>query len=121
MIREHFKKWMQGYLKAWTSNDPDEIGALFTEDAKYYTQAFRQPWAGRDTIVKGWMGRVDEQGNWDFEYEIITVDGQVGVIEGLTTYREPPTAYKNIWFVTLDADGRCQEFKEFWIQRPEEG
>jgi len=48
MSRDDFENWVQGYLKAWKTNQRNDIEALFTEDATYLTQAFRQPWrAGR--------------------------------------------------------------------------
>jgi hypothetical protein len=30
--------WMAAYERAWSSNDPDEIGVLLSEDALYYTR-----------------------------------------------------------------------------------
>ena len=29
--------WIEGYVRAWNSNDPDDIGSLFTMDAEYST------------------------------------------------------------------------------------
>jgi ketosteroid isomerase-like protein len=120
MQRKDFEQWVQGYLKAWSSNSPADIEALFTEDATYLTQAFREPWRGRAVIVKNWMQRTDDQGSWEFAYEIVAAEGDLGVLEGVTTYTQPADGvYKNIWFIRLDADGRCREFKEFWIQKEE--
>jgi uncharacterized protein (TIGR02246 family) len=44
--------WIDGYVRAWNTNDPDDIRALFTPDAGYYTEPFRPPWRGRDQIVE---------------------------------------------------------------------
>jgi hypothetical protein len=30
-------KWIDGYVKAWKTNNVEEIGKLFTEDAYYST------------------------------------------------------------------------------------
>ena len=119
MKEADFDTWVQGYLACWKSNDPEQIGALFAEDAKYYTQAFREPWAGRQTIVDGWVGRADWQGEWDFAYRWVAIEGDTGVLEGVTTYHTQGTAYHNVWFITLDGEGRCTEFKETWVQKPE--
>jgi hypothetical protein len=120
MTRAKLEAWVQGYLKAWKTNDPEDIRAIFTDDVRYYTQAFRKPWVGIKKIVEGWTGRVDEQGDWKFDYKWIAVEGNVGVLEGLTTYTSQETAYNNIWIVTLAEDGRCSEFREQWVQQPEE-
>lgn len=118
--RDRFERWMQGYLDCWASNDPEAIGSLFSADCKYHTQAFREPWAGRERIVAGWLERADWQGEWDFEYHWVAVDGDTGVLEGLTTYHTQGTAFHNVWFITLDEDGRCTEFKEMWVERPKD-
>jgi len=44
---DHVEAWMLGYVRAWASNDPEEIGNLFTEDANYFTAPGRAPWSGR--------------------------------------------------------------------------
>lgn len=124
MERKDFDKWVQGYIACWTSNDPEAIGALFSEDAKYLTQAFRQPWQGRETIVKEWIERKDDPENpedaWSFDYHWIAVEGDTGVLEGLTDYTGRGATYQNIWQITLDGEGRCGDFKEYWIKKLEE-
>ena len=52
MERAEVEQWVKAYERAWASNDPEEIGALFTDDARYYTAPHREPWTGRDTIVR---------------------------------------------------------------------
>ena len=121
MKREAFEVWMQGYLACWTHNHPEAIGALFSVDCKYYTQAFREPWTGRETIVAGWLERADWQGEWDFDYRWVAIDGATGVLEGVTTYHTQGSAYHNVWFITLDDEGQCMEFKEVWVEKPEDG
>ena len=37
MDRGMLEAWLEGYIRAWGSNEPDEIGALFADDARYYT------------------------------------------------------------------------------------
>ena len=54
--------WMRGYLRAWVTNDPAEIGELFSGDAAYYTAPSREPWQGREAIVEGWLRDRDEPG-----------------------------------------------------------
>jgi uncharacterized protein (TIGR02246 family) len=51
MDRAGFEGWLRRYFEAWVSNDPDDVAALFTEDALYWVGPFREPWVGRDQIV----------------------------------------------------------------------
>ena len=31
----------------------------------------------------------------------------------------PPSTYSNLWVIRLDAEGRCTEFTEWWMQHPD--
>lgn len=121
--RAALESWLAGYVRAWESDDPTDIAALFTEDATYLTHPFREPWRSRDTIVANWIERGDSGGGaWAFEHEILAVDGPVGVVRGLTTYPAtetgPEAVYSNIWLINLAPDGRARSFAEWWVQRP---
>lgn len=115
MDKKLFKDWIEGYLKAWTSNDPDDIAALFSEDADYYTLPFREPWARREAIIKGWIARDDQPGTWQFEYDWLAIEGDTGVLRSLTKYGK--STYSNIWLIKLNKDGRCHEFREWWVKK----
>lgn len=115
--KTNFESWIQGYLKAWRTNAGEDIEALFTEDAAYLTQAFREPWRGRAAILEGWLSRADFQGNWSFDHHWLAIEGDTGMLEGLTTYHDENEAYANIWVIKLAADGRCYEFREHWVRR----
>jgi hypothetical protein len=116
------ERWVERYLRAWNSNDPQEIGALFAEEAEYYTAPYREPWRGRAEIVRRWLGRRDEPGTFHFRYEVLgtsalpdTLGGR-GFVRGWTEYFEPQRSYHNLWVVTLDVEGRCLEFTEWFMQ-----
>jgi hypothetical protein len=68
MTSETVTAWVHGYIGAWESNEPAQIGALFTDDARYLTAPFRQPWVGRDAIVAGWLDRQDTPGNLRYSF-----------------------------------------------------
>jgi ketosteroid isomerase-like protein len=115
MKRADFETWIQGYIKAWTSNDPADIAALFTEDAVYYRLAFTEPWIGREAILKGWDEHKDQPSEWEFEYDWLAIEGETGVLRGLSTYGQ--SVYSNIWLIKLDEKGRCYEFREWWVKK----
>jgi ketosteroid isomerase-like protein len=113
--------WVEGYVRAWETNDPADIGRLFADDARYFTAPHRQPLRGRDAIVADWLERKDDPGTWSFSWEILAVAGDLGFVQGRTDYvptaDEPAHAYSNLWVIRLDAGGRCVEFTEWWIER----
>src|SRR5687767_5642522 len=49
--------WIDGYVRAWNSNDPADIRALFTQDAAYLSEPYSRPWRGQDEIVRQWLDR----------------------------------------------------------------
>ena len=126
MDRTDVEHWIEGYRKAWTTDDPEDIAALFTEDATYSPYPWprgQRNWTGRDTIVEKWIGHGDSKIGWRFEHEILAVEGDTAVIEGWTEYDrgegEPwDEAFANIWVVRFAPDGRARAFAEWWVQKP---
>ncbi len=115
--RKAISAWMEGYIRAWKSNDRDDIGGLFSADGLYYTSPFGEPWRGREGIIEGWLDRKDDPGTWEFDHEILAVENEVGVVRGLTHYKEPPRTYSNIWLIRLNENGECTEFIEWWMKK----
>jgi uncharacterized protein (TIGR02246 family) len=111
--------WVDAYRRAWESNDPAGIGALFAKKARYFHTPFAEPWEGREAIVAQWLARKDEPGTTTFRCEVIATKGDTGVVRGWTQYLEPPGEYSNIWVIRFDERGRCREFTEWWVQRPQ--
>ena len=114
--------WVEGYLRAWDSNDPAEIAALFREDAAYFTEPYATPKQGRAAIVADWLARRDEPGQTSFRWWPLVVTGQLAVVQGETTdHDQPPRTYSNLWVVRLAGDGRCNRFTEWWMEQPARG
>ncbi|WP_117215597.1 nuclear transport factor 2 family protein [Allorhizocola rhizosphaerae] len=108
------KKWVDGYVRAWRTNDPADIRALFTDDAEYYTAPFRPPWRGVDAIVEGWLDRQDEPGEYSFDWEPVVDGDELGILRGVTTY--PDETFSNLWVIRFAPDGRATEFTEWFME-----
>ena len=125
MNSEQLEAWVAGYVRAWETNEPAEIGRLFAEDAVYFTAPFREPLRGREAIAADWIERKDEPGTWTFDHEILAVCDDIGFVQGRTDYAAtadgPATTYSNLWVVQLDAAGACTAFTEWWMEQPREG
>lgn len=115
-MSEPIETWISLYRRAWDSNDPDDIRALFTEDASYRTEPFAEPWDGHLEIVEGWLDAQDEPGAVSFEWRIAGRDQLTYFVEGITDYRDGPT-YSNLWVIKLAEDGRAEEFTEWWMEQ----
>jgi hypothetical protein len=109
------RRWVEGYVRAWDSNAPDDIRALFTDDGEYHVEPWGDPWKGGDEIVSGWLSRGDQAGHYTFEWSVAGVDGRRAFVEGKTVYDEYGT-YHNLWVVDLADDGRATSFVEWWMK-----
>jgi uncharacterized protein (TIGR02246 family) len=121
MDRATLERWVDGYRKAWESNDPAEIDALFTEDATYLTEPYAKPIKGREAIVADWLERKDEPGDTEWRSEVMAVCDDIGFVRGWAKYfTPPPREYSNLWVVRLAGDGRCSEFTEWWMKHKDD-
>ncbi len=121
MQKATVEAWVESYITAWNSNEPQDIGQLFAQDAAYFTGPFNAPWQGREALVREWLNRKDEPGSFSFRYQVLAVTGNLGIVRGWTHYRESDREYSNIWAITLDDQNRCTEFIEWWVKRKKPG
>lgn len=117
--------WLDRYVAAWRSYDPEEIGALFADDAVYRFH----PWdgdaeavQGRAAIVADWLETPDEPGSWEASYRPWAVDRDravaVGTSRYLATDDAPEAEFHNVFLLRFDDDGRCVEFTDVYMRRP---
>jgi ketosteroid isomerase-like protein len=111
------EEWVEGYRRAWESNDPDDIRALFTEDAEYRTDPWSQPWRGHDEIVAGWLQHADAPGQTTFEWATLASTDELSIVQGTTVYADSGKTYSNLWVVRLDENGRARAFTEWWMDQ----
>jgi hypothetical protein len=112
-------QWIDGYRRAWESNDPGDIRAIFTEDAEYRTEPYAVPWVGHDEIVTSWLDAKDEPGETTFSWGPLVVSDELAVVQATTVYSGGPV-YSNLWVIRLAADGRATEFTEWWMEQKTE-
>lgn len=113
------ERFLDGYLDAWRTNDPDTIRSIFAADATYRSGARDlEPTVGVDAIVAQWEEDRDEPGTWSFSGAVDLQTEKAAVIRGVTTYTEGPKSgtYANVWLVRFDEQGRASEFQDWWFQ-----
>jgi ketosteroid isomerase-like protein len=129
--RASAQDWLDRYIAAWLSYDPDEIAALFSEDVTYRYHPYDKGVVGKAAVVASWIGDEavegastrDEPGTYDAEYAPVAVDGETVVATGTSRYREAPDgpvvrAYKNCFVLRFDGEGRCRDFTEYYAREP---
>ncbi|HEV8652012.1 MAG TPA: nuclear transport factor 2 family protein [Actinomycetes bacterium] len=121
--RQQVAAWLDAYVQAWRTYDPKAIGELFSEDAVYAYEPWGEPERGREAIVAAWLEERDEPGTYKGSYEPLAVDGDLAVATGRSRYFEPDGTlqreYHNVFALRFDGEGRCREFREWYMLRRE--
>lgn len=128
---ETAQDWLDRYVDAWMSYDPDDISGLFSEDVAYRYHPYDKPIVGLDAVVASWLGETasgeasdrDTPGTYEAEYSPVAVDGDTVVATGTSRYRELAggpvvRTYENCFVMRFDGEGRCREFTEYYMRRP---
>jgi hypothetical protein len=120
---DRVSEWLAGYQEAWRTYDPAAIGALFSENAAYRYHPYDEPLRGRDAIVASWLEDPDVRGTYEGDYQPLVVAGDTAIATGTSTYREADGSvegiYDNCFILRFDSEGRCREFTEWFMRRPE--
>ncbi len=132
MDQNSAKEWLDRYVDAWISYDRADISGLFSQDVAYRYHPYDEPVNGRDAVVASWLGEGesddastrDEPGTYEADYTPVAVDGDTVVATGTSRYRDEPggpvvRTYENCFVMRFDGDGRCREFTEYYLLRPD--
>jgi hypothetical protein len=113
--------WLDRYIRAWETYEPEAIGDLFSEQATYAYHPFDSLVVGRKAIVASWLQSKDKTGTYEAQYEPIAIDGDVAVVNGRSRYFKDSTRsalakeWDNIFVIGFDKDGRCLSFREWFV------
>ena len=121
LSRDSFGAWLDRYIEAWRSRDPQAIGDLFSVGCSYSYRGGHTSVEGRAAIVADWLAE-EEEGSWEAAYEPLAIEEEVHVAIGSTRYFDEAGTvrdeYSNIFVCRFDADGRCRDFSEWWMRAP---
>jgi ketosteroid isomerase-like protein len=124
MTHTEVQDWLDRYVEAWAKNDPDLVGALFTEGAIYRFRPYGgegRVAEGADEIVKSWIDFDEDPSEWEASYAPYAVDADRAVAVGTSRYfdagEDGDEVYHNCFLLRFE-DGRCAEFTEYWMLEP---
>ena len=121
------RAWLDAYERAWETYDPDQIAALWSENAQYRWRPGDEPTVGRDEIVRAWLApdgnesSRDKPGTYLGEYQPFVGAGNRAVAIGTSTYwtdasrAKVDRVYYNNWLLEFDEDGKCTSFTEYYM------
>ncbi|MCT9819940.1 nuclear transport factor 2 family protein [Microbacterium sp. W1N] len=110
-------EWLNGYITAWTTKDPDDVRAVFSDDAEYW---FRpdddDPEIGIDAILAMWKEPEPTEAVHDLR--VLIENDALAIITGTVDY-PGHQSYSNMWEVWFAPDGRAVRFVE-WFMTPDD-
>jgi hypothetical protein len=104
-------EWLAGYEKAWRTEDPADVRAVFTDDAEYWPRPdAAEPYRGIDAILAMWP----DDGHPEYAFEVLIEDDALGIVRGHVDY-PGEHSYVNLWEVHFAEDGRARKFVEWFM------
>lgn len=118
---ERFESWVAAYERAWRSAGTAPLTDLFSPSARYLAGPFETPLVGLEAIARFWeTEREGPDETFTLHSELVAADGDTAVVRAQVVYGEPPRrTYRDLWVITLNADGRCSAFEE-WPFHPDQ-
>lgn len=118
------EQWLRKYGAAWEAQDPEAATNLFTDDGVYAWGPFTEPIRGRDAIRQAWdIATRGNQSGIQFGSEMLamTDDGR-GIARWWASMTATQTGtqmrMEGVFLITLEDDGRCSLFREWWNEDP---
>jgi hypothetical protein len=118
MNHDAFKSWLDALGRAWERRDPQAAADLFTKDVTYQETPFDEPLRGRPAILEYWSDVPRSQDQIRFGCDILAVTENLGIARWWASFVRIPSKTQvkldGIFVVSLDAENRCKEFREWW-------
>ncbi len=112
------ESWLKGYAEAWETLDADKVAVLFTEDATYQEDPYKDPFQGRKGIHEYWTTVTADQQDVNFTFEVLSVTGNTSTIHWHSEFIQSSTGstiiLDGIFLLEFSQEGLCQSLKEWW-------
>lgn len=123
---DRFKLWLDGFASAWRLGDADAIADLFAPGASYQDSPFSEPIEGVEAIRDYWVQGVrHSRGDAVFEADALATSEDAGLAHWRAEFTSEPAEHRvqldGILMATLDAEGRCTDFREWWHRLEDHG
>jgi uncharacterized protein (TIGR02246 family) len=109
-------EWARRYARAWEDADADAVGALFSEEATYQSQPFREPHRGREAIRRYWRDVTASQANVEVSIGRTLTVGNRALVEWWTQMESDgaPVTLPGALLLDFDSEGLCSALREYW-------
>ncbi len=121
MTEDDCKSWLERYRAAWETRDPAAVVELFSENALYQENPYHEPMRGRAAVGEYWENVRRTQDDVRFRSELLAVTLDTGIAHWWASFLRVPSGKRvhldGVAAFTLDDEGRCRLFREWWHRR----
>ncbi len=118
MVTSEIQTWLERYGQAWQARDANAFAQLFSVDATYYWGPFRAPQRGRQEIASAVRSAFSGQQDVRFAYSLLTESTSPCIAHWTCEFVRPGSeksvSIDGIFLLRFDAQGLCEEFREWW-------
>ena len=117
-----FKNWLDTLGQAWITRNPKAAANICAENVLYFETPFDKPLTSKKEVGDIWQEVPSSQKDIEFNYEIISVNKEVGIAKWRASFARLPSEVRDtldgIYIVKLDDNGLCKEFHQWWVVKP---
>lgn len=121
MTEQQFQSWLDQVYYLWVNKKPELAPNICAENFLWYEAPFRQPYTTKEEIIKEWQGLRDFK-DIKVSFEILCVTEKYGIAKWNSESTQISTGkifiYEGIYQVSLDDNGKCTEFREWFNLKP---
>jgi hypothetical protein len=122
MNRKSFEAWLKALGRAWEDKNPQGAADICAENVVYYETPYGEPLRSPAEVARTWQEVPESQRDIHFGFEIITVNRKLGVARWNASFTRVPSGIHDvldgIFVVTLNDEGLCTEFHQWWVVTP---
>jgi hypothetical protein len=121
MDASQLQDWLAAYGSAWVTRDADAAAALFGPDALYHESPYDAPFEGSAGVREYWVSVTEDQGQVDFDSEVVGVFDGSGVALWSARFERTstgaPVELNGVFLLEFDDQMRCTSLREWWHAR----
>jgi hypothetical protein len=119
-VREHARRWAEGYERAWRAADPEAAAALYAPDCHYRSEPFRDPHLGRDGVLAYTRGAYATEADQDPRFGTPFAAPTGAAVEWWATVLEEgrPSTLVGTSVLTFTPGGLVATARDYWFLEP---
>src|SRR5215211_1760008 len=116
-VREHARRWAEGYERAWRAADPEAAAALYAPGAHYRSEPFRDPHLGRGGVLAYTRAAYATEADQDPRFGVPFASPTAAAVEWWATTLEQgqPATLIGTSVLTFTPEGLVATARDYWF------